>query len=611
MRLGVCYYPEHWPSSMWAADAAEMKSIGLSLVRIGEFAWSKLEPKEGEFDFEWLDKVFEVLNSEGLQVILGTPSATPPRWVLDKFPDLLAWAEDGRPRDFGSRRHYCHSHEEYKQLAAEMAERLAKRYGKHPALYAWQTDNEYGCHDTVRSYSPAAKKAFQQWLSEKYNNITVLNQRWGNVFWSMEYRSFDEIGLPNLTVTEPNPSHKLDFYRFCSDQVVVWNQAQLAAIRAYSEKPIFHNYMGRITEFDHFKLGEDMEIATWDSYPLGFLEDRSDRDEAFRHKYQHSGDPDFQAFHHDIYRAVGKGRWGIMEQQPGPVNWAPYNPAPAKGMVRVWTLEAMAHGAEFVAYFRWRQLAFAQEQMHSAIKRPDNRPTEVLEEIRAISKELISFPSYENGKNKTTKTSVGLIFDYESQWAWEVQPQGQDFDYFKLVYEFYCGLRQLGLDVDILPPDGRSIDDYPMVLVPGLFSMNDKLLKALSSFKGELLLGPRTHTKTKDFHINIDSVSQVMELSIKLDQVETLRSTEMRYIDGVGTFVKWLERLHVDGEAVKPFLYKDQKTYLGGWPDEETMISILTKCAKRAGLAMKPQGDGVRLRNGYELRYGEVGFEQV
>jgi len=191
-----------------------------------------------------------------------------------------------------------------------------------------------------------------------------------------------------------------------------------------------------------------MELATWDSYPLGFLEDRSDRSEAFKQKYQYHGDPDFQAFHHDLYRAVGKGRWGIMEQQPGPVNWAPHNPAPAEGMVRTWTLEAMAHGAEFVAYFRWRQLPFAQEQMHSALKRPDNRPSKVMEELQLLTKEL---SNYQEVKNPASK--VAILFDYESQWAWEVQAQGLNTDYFKWVYEFYCGLRKLGVDIDIISVD--------------------------------------------------------------------------------------------------------------------------------------------------------------
>lgn len=606
MKLGVCYYPEHWPQSMWEEDAAEMESLGLSLVRIGEFSWSKLEPKEGEYDFLWLDKVFKLFTKFGLKIILGTPSATPPRWVLDKFPDLLAWDKNGQLRGYGSRRHYCFSHQGYKQLASEMAKRLSNRYGDHPSLYAWQTDNEYGCHDTTRSYSPLAKKAFQSWLSEKYDSISDLNHRWGNVFWSMDYERFDQIDLPNLTVTEPNPSHKLDFFRFSSDQVVAWNQAQLDAIRSHSEKPIFHNYMGRITDFDHFKLGEEMEMATWDSYPLGFLEDRSDRSEEFRHTYQYSGDPDFQAFHHDLYRSVGKGNWGVMEQQPGPVNWAPSNPKPAPGMVRVWTLEAMAHGAEFVAYFRWRQLPFGQEQMHSALKRPDNQPTDLLETILSLRQDLKSFESI--GKQNA---KVGLVFDYESHWAWEVQPQGQEFDYFRLVYSFYCGLRSLGLDVDILPTNGPSLKAYSMVLVPGLFSISKSLHKNLSSYQGELLLGPRTHTKTVDFHVNINSVADLMQIPIKLDQVETLRLTEKREVKGIGTFQCWLEHFKVDEKPVPPLLYNNHKTYIGGWPDEETLITILTKCTERAGIQTFLQGEGVRSRNGCKIDYanGEFSFK--
>ena len=606
MKLGVCYYPEHWPATMWAKDIAEMKSIGLSLVRIGEFAWNKLEPQEGVFNFEWLDKIMNLIEEADMKAILGTPSATPPRWMLAKFPDLLAWDTHGRARTFGSRRHYCFSHSGYKEIAAKMAERIAKRYANHPALYAWQTDNEYGCHDTTRSYSPMAKKAFQEWLTAKYTSVSKLNQRWGNIFWSMEYERFDQIDLPNLTVTEANPSHCLDFYRFCSDQVVAWNSTQVAAIRLYSRKPIFHNYMGRITDFDHFELGEEMQIATWDSYPLGFLEDRSDRSEEFKHKYQFTGDPDFQAFHHDLYRGVGKGRWGVMEQQPGPVNWAPYNPAPAPGMVRVWSLEAMAHGAEFVAYFRWRQLPFAQEQMHSALKRPDNRPAPVLEEIRSLAEEL---KTLEN--TLEPKSSVALVFDYESQWAWEVQPQVENFDYFKLVYEYYCGLRSLGIDIDICSANITSVEAYDMVIVPGLFSISDVLLKTLSSYQGELLLGPRTNIKTTDFHIHTDSIAKIFQIPFKLDQVETFRPTETKEIKGVGIFHTWLEHFQVNGESIQPILYNNHKTYLAGWPDKKTLNEVLIGCAERAGLKLQLQKEGSRLRSGFAIDYSNASFEKT
>ena len=160
----------------------------------------------------------------------------------------------------------------------------------------------------------------------------------------------DQIDLPNLTVTQPNPSHVLDFRRFSSDQVVSFNRLQTDIIKSYSDAPIAHNFMGKTTEFDHFKVGDDLDIASWDSYPLGFLEDRVVAPDEFKQAFARQGDPDFQAFHHDLYRTVGKGRWWVMEQQPGPVNWAPYNPSPLPGMIRLWSWEAFAHGAEVVCY---------------------------------------------------------------------------------------------------------------------------------------------------------------------------------------------------------------------------------------------------------------------
>ena len=274
--LGVCYYPEHWPKSFWKEDAKRMAEAGLSWVRIGEFAWSKMEPSPGDLQFEWLDEVIEILGTYGLSVVLGTPTATPPKWVLEKHPDMLAIDKEGRPRKFGSRRHYCFSHQGYREECIRIVTLMAERYGANPYVGAWQTDNEYSCHDTTHSYSDSARMAFKSWLRVHYagsgndGDINALNEAWGNVFWSMEYENFDQIDLPNLTVTQPNPSHVLDFRRFSSDQVISFNRLQTDIIKSYSDAPIAHNFMGKTTEFDHFKVGEDLDIASWDSYPLGF-----------------------------------------------------------------------------------------------------------------------------------------------------------------------------------------------------------------------------------------------------------------------------------------------------------------------------------------------------
>ena len=238
--LGVCYYPEQWPEEIWHKDAARMVESGLSWVRIGEFAWSRMEPSPGDMQFDWLDRAIDVLGSAGLRVILGTPTATPPRWMAEKHPDMFAISEQGLIRGFGSRRHYCFSHQGYRAESRRITEILAKRYGANPHIEAWQTDNEYGCHDTVLSYSDAARRGFRDWLAQKYQSIDALNRAWGNVFWSMEYANFDEIDLPNLTVTEPNPSHMLAFRRYSSDQVVAFNREQAEILRRHSDAPLIH-----------------------------------------------------------------------------------------------------------------------------------------------------------------------------------------------------------------------------------------------------------------------------------------------------------------------------------------------------------------------------------
>ena len=273
LKLGVCYYPEQWDPSRWQEDAARMAALGIRLVRIGEFAWSRIEPEPGRFEWEWLDRAIATLASAGLQVVLGTPTACPPKWLVDSYPDILAVGADGHPRGFGSRRHYCFSNETYRRESSRIVTAVAGRYGHEPAVVAWQTDNEYGCHDTVLSYSAAALRGFRRWLQQRYGDIGALNAAWGTVFWSQEYRSFDAIELPVGTVTEANPAHRLDFWRYSSQQVATFNREQVEILRRLAPgRSILHNFMGFSTDFDHYALSPDLDVAGWDSYPLGFLE---------------------------------------------------------------------------------------------------------------------------------------------------------------------------------------------------------------------------------------------------------------------------------------------------------------------------------------------------
>ncbi|MCG7520014.1 beta-galactosidase [Ruegeria sp. Ofav3-42] len=598
-ELGVCYYPEHWPEAKWAEDAALMVETGLTWVRIGEFAWSRMERVPGDLHFDWLDRAIETLGDAGLKVVLGTPTATPPRWMIEKHPDMLAVDALGNARKFGSRRHYCFSHPGYIEQSVRIARIMGERYGRNPHVAAWQIDNEYGCHDTTVSYSPSALRAFQLWLKDQYSTIDALNEAWGNIFWSMEYGDFDQIDLPNLTVTEPNPAHVLAFRRFSSDQVAVFNKAQVDVLRPLTDAPLLHNYMGRILDFDHFKVGKDLDVATWDSYPIGFLSDRLEADEAHKTAFLQQGDPDMQAFHHDLYRAVGRGRWWVMEQQPGPVNWAPYNPAPLPGMVRLWSLEAVAHGAEVVSYFRWRQAPFGQEQMHAGLLTPNNRPAPGLTEAKQTADALADL-----GEVVQTAAQVAILFDYASDWAWAIQPQGTGFDYFRLVFSAYRALRRAGLSVDFISPTDVPNNGYAIILAPGLATLDSDLEHRLTEAGDLVILGPRSGAITHDFQIPATGRPGLTDLNCDVDLVETLPPNVQRPVEGGGAARHWIDR--ISGSAPVLLRFNDETPalmgenglwYLAGFPDEALWDRVIEMAARETRVALNPMPEGLRRRD--------------
>ncbi|MBV7258104.1 beta-galactosidase [Erythrobacter crassostreae] len=599
MKLGCCYYPEHWPEDNWADDAHRMAEMGLSLVRIGEFAWSRIEPEPGKLVWDWLDRAIETLHAAGLQVILGTPTATPPKWLVDQMADMVAIDDQGRPRGFGSRRHYCFSHTGYRAECRRIVTAMAERYGQHSAVTAWQTDNEYGCHDTILSFSDASASRFREWLGARYGTPDALNLAWGNVFWSMEYRSFAEVDPPHLTVTEANPAHWLDYRRFASDEVASFNREQTEILRAHSpHRDITHNFMGFFTEFDHYDTARDLDVATWDSYPLGFLEQFWFGEDDKR-DYLRQGHPDIAAFHHDLYRGVtGTGRWAVMEQQPGPVNWARYNPAPLPGMVALWSLEAMAHGAEFTSYFRWRQAPFAQEQMHAGLLRPDGKDAEAAHEAREVADIIADI-----GPQRLAKAPVALVFSYEAAWVCGIQPQGQSFRYLELAYQWYSALRKLGLDVDIVSPDA-PIGEYKMVVAPTLPIVSDDLVAKLKALDCPVLIGPRSGSKTANFRIPDDLAPGALNdlIPLTVSRVESLRNGIVEQGDDFSVS-RWVEQIESniepefalkDGRGVV-FKHKHAR-YCGAWPDDALLRSLVERMSVEAGIDTMPLPKGLRVR---------------
>jgi beta-galactosidase len=435
--------------------------------------------------------------------------------------------------------------------------------------------------------------------------VASLNEAWGTAFWSQDYRSFDEVDPPNLTVTEANPAHRMDYQRFASDEVVSFNRMQAEIIRAHSPgRDVVHNFMGFFTAFDHHAVSQDLDVATWDSYPLGFLDQGWDEADTKTH-YRRHGHPDFAAFHHDLYRGCGRGRMWVMEQQPGPVNWAPNNPAPLAGMVRLWSLEAFAHGAELVSYFRWRQAPFGQEQMHAGLLRPDHVDGPAAEEVRTVAAELARLPAV-----PPEQAPVALIFSYEAQWMLGIQPQGEAFDPLRLSFEFYTALRSLGLDVDILPADA-DLKGYSLIVAPSLPMLEDP--DRLKRSSAQFLFGPRSGSKTREFQIPPELAPGPLQklLPLKVTAVESLRPGHSEPVNGsAGAVINWLEHVEtglvprlstLEGKGV--WFQEDRFHYLAGWPDSDLLLEIMSTFAAECGLPVRRLPQGVRLRS-----HGDVQF---
>ena len=595
--FGVCYYPEHWPQAQWEQDAQMMSELGLTYVRIGEFAWSRLEPNPGELDFTWLDQAILTLNNAGLKVVICTPTATPPKWLIDQHPEILPVDPNtGATRGFGSRRHYDFSSVQYLQQSLRITRALALRYGSHNGIVGWQTDNELCCHDTALSGSSNARSAFQAWCSDQYSSIEKLNTDWGNVFWSMEYRDFTEIELPILAVTETSPAHRLAYRRFSSDQVVNYHTLMVAEIRQHApDQFITHNFIPmNETAVDNFALAAPLDFTSYDNYPLGRTDLMLTGAPAEQlNRYMRTGHPDFATYYHDQTRGLlNRGFW-VMEQQPGPVNWANNNPRPAPGMIRFWTLEAFAHGADCVCYFRWRQAPFAQEQMHAGLLRPDNSKTEAWPEAQQAMLEVSKLDI----TNQTTQSaSVAIITGVEGLWVSDIEKQGEAYDFNSVQFSYYSALRELGVTVDFISVDA-DFSPYALIIAPSLPIIDSAFVEKCKNSSAEFVFGPRSGAKTSEFGYPADLPPGLLQtlLPIRVLSVETLREDFAEVLTWNGRqyeSCRWREQLDAANTEVIATYHNDepaivrsgQFTYLGTLTNRAFLLDFLQQQCEHNGV---------------------------
>jgi beta-galactosidase len=480
-RFGVDYYPEHWPEERWAIDARLMAEAGFNVVRLAEFAWSRMEPTEGNFDFEWLDRAIAILHSHHISVVLGTPTASPPPWLMGKSPELFRMREDGMRVTFGNRREYCPNHPLYHQFTERIVHEMADHYAEHPAVIGWQIDNEFG----DRCYCPVCAQKFQTWLRSRYEALDELNQKWGTIFWSHVYNDWTEIPVPLTTGGSPNPGLALDYYRFCSDSYVAYQQMQIDILRAKCPNHfITHNFMGfKYDKLNYFDLARSLDFVAWDIYPR------------MQWTMEHGVDPSANALNHDTMRGLKSKNIWVMEQQAGQGGWELLSVAPRPGELRLWAYQSIAHGADAIIFFRWRTARFGTEQYWHGLLDHDAHPSRRYEEIKRMGAEIKEVGDQITGAQ--VKSQMAMILSYDSRFTFQIQPNNPRFSYPEHFHQIYHAFYPHHVSTDILSPNA-DLSSYKLVIAPALHLITQEIAENLKRYVqagGTLVITQRTGVK--------------------------------------------------------------------------------------------------------------------
>ena len=494
LSLGTCYYPEHWDRTLWRSDLQRMKEHGIFTIRIAEFAWSKVEPREGEFEYGFFDDFLDVAQEEGMKVIFGTPTATPPVWLTEKYPEVLNCRKDGVLYRHGMRRHYNYNSPVYQKLSARIVEKIAAHYAKRPCIAGWQIDNEINC-ETDEFYSESDTMAFREFLKQRYGSLEQLNEAWGTVFWNQTYTSWEEIYVPRTTIQNAtNPHQTLDYKRFVSESAIRFCRIQCDIIRKYKKPEDFITTNGMFGSLDNHRMTDEcLDVYTYDSYPnfaYGMSEDP-----------RHSDDLNDRKWSKNLteVRSICP-HFGIMEQQSGANGWntSMEAPAPKPGQMMLWAMQSIAHGADYVSFFRWRTAVMGTEIYWHGILDYDNRDNRKLAEVGRL---------YERTKRlqemagASYRASFALVRDYDNIWDAETDVWHGRLAK-KSEKEIFTAsqLTHTPMDMVYLLDDTevQELLQYPVMFYPHALILTEKraeLLKAYVKAGGTLIIGARTGMK--------------------------------------------------------------------------------------------------------------------
>ena len=491
LLYGGDYNPEQWPEEVWEEDVRLMREAGVNFVTVGVFSWSALQPGPDQWDFGWLDRVMDLLHENGVAVNLATPSCAPPQWLIEAHPEIIPVGPDGlRWSDNSSREHFCASAPAFREATAVMAEALATRYGSHPALVMWHINNELH----TRCHCDVAAEAFRTWLKDRYGTLGALNQSWGNSFWGQHFTAWSQV-MPSRH-GGMNPAQSLDYARFSSDTLLEsylveravlkritphipttnnWYGLSLGGPRRTGTKLPFDAMHSPSVLLDHWRWAPDVDVVASDEYP-----DPTDPEASM-----------LGALDYDFLRSLkGGAPWIVTESSPGATAWKGFNVRKPAGLVRLWSLQMVAHGADAIMFFQWRASRFGQEKFESGMVSHAGIATHRWPEIRDLGADLGRLAEVAGARSTA---DVAVMHDQESAWAFD-QPghPNTELRYREILIDAYRPLHDRNIAVDFVHPAG-DLGRYRLVVIPNLHLVSEESARRITDYVaggGTVLVGP-------------------------------------------------------------------------------------------------------------------------
>ncbi|WP_027085100.1 beta-galactosidase [Cohnella panacarvi] len=471
---GGDYNPDQWEKPVWDEDLRMFKLAGIDVATLNVFAWALNQPDERTYTFDWLDEMMDKLHADGAGVCLATSTGAHPAWMAKRYPDVLRVDFDGRKRKFGGRHNSCPNSPTYRKYSVRMAEKLAERYKDHPALLIWHVSNEYGGY----CYCDNCAEAFREWLKARYGSLDVVNRVWNTRFWGHTFYDWDEIVPPNALSEEWRGWNgrtatnfqgiSLDYCRFQSDSLLECYKLEYAALKKHTpDVPVTTNMMGAFKELDYRKWARHLDVVSWDNYP------------SLDTPYSYT------AMMHDLMRGLKDGQpFMLMEQTPSQQNWQPYNSLKRPGVMRLWSYQAVAHGADTVMFFQLRRSIGACEKYHGAvIEHVGHEHTRVFRECAELGAELHKLG--DAVLDSRVQAKVAILFDWDNWWAVELSSGPTiALKYVEEAHKFYDALYQAGISADMIGADA-DLGGYDVVIAPVLYMVKPGVADRIERFVNE------------------------------------------------------------------------------------------------------------------------------